>query len=94
MCFVTFWTGLTYRNCSRKRSHRFVIDHLSVMLMIVIRIDTYSKYCIVQIWHVALTSQEYIKQKKGTLLAAGTAVTKGKTPVPVCSPKLSSVGQG
>ena len=23
-----------------------------------------------------------------------TAVTKGKTPVPVCSPKVSSVGQG
>ena len=28
------------------------------------------------------------------MLLYGTAISKGKTPVPVCSPKLSSVGRG
>ena len=35
-----------------------------------------------------------LKNKFKALNYRGTAITKGKTPVPVCSPKLSPVGQG
>ena len=42
--------------------------------------------------HVHPTTDLIInKQKKKD---KGTAITKGKTPVPLCSPKLSPVGRG
>ena len=37
-------------------------------------------------WHKILN-------KMNTAQQLGTAITKGKTPVPVCSPKLSPVGR-
>ena len=48
---------------------------------------------ITEIW-VWIPVQACFLASAEVLLNSCTAITKGKTPVPVCSPKLSPVGQG